>query len=196
MAVLPPAGTDLEDNATDQPVPTFNPWPERAPEFQQPDKLRRRTYVIRVEESVEINRPVEEVFSYASNPQNFPEWVATVIEVRQDAPGGGPLRREGARFTAMQQALGRRFEGPFEVIDHEPNRRFAHRSTEGHPVPITMTFTYEAVSLEATRLTPRIEAEPGSFFGLVGPVLERAIRRQMRTSLETLKDLLEARRQP
>jgi len=98
--------------------------------------------VIRVEASVEINRPVEEVFSYTSNPENFPQWAATVREVRQDAPGGDPLR-EGERFTATQQALGRRFEAPFEVIDYEPNRRYAHRSREGHPVPVTMDFTYE-----------------------------------------------------
>jgi DHA3 family tetracycline resistance protein-like MFS transporter len=31
------------------------------------------------------------------------------------------------------------------------------------------------------------------FFGLVGPVLEGVIRRQMRTNLETLKDLLEGK---
>jgi uncharacterized membrane protein len=150
--------------------------------------------LIRVEESVEINRPVEEVFSYTSNPENFPQWAATVREVRQDLPGEGPLNREGERFTAMQRALGRRFEAPFEVIDYEPNRRYAHRSTEGHPVLVTMAFAYEPVSPERTRFTPRIEAEPGGFFGLVGPVLERAIRRQMRTNLATLKDLLEARR--
>jgi uncharacterized membrane protein len=38
--------------------------------------------MIRVEESVEISRPVEEVFSYTSNPENFPQWAATVKEVR------------------------------------------------------------------------------------------------------------------
>jgi uncharacterized membrane protein len=151
--------------------------------------------VIRGEESIKINRPVEEVFSYASNPENFPEWVATVIEVRQDAPrGGGPLR-VGERFTAMQQALGRRFEAPFEVTDYEPNRRYAYRSTEGHPVPVTMTFTYQSVSSEGTRFSSRIEGEPGGFFGLVGPMLEKVLRRQMRTNLETLKDLLEAKGQ-
>jgi len=150
--------------------------------------------VIRVQESVGINRPVAEVFSYTSNPEDFPQWAATVREVRQDAPGeGGPLNREGEKFTAMQQALGRRFEAPFEVIDYEPNLRYAHRSREGHPVPVTMDFTYEPVSSEGTRFTPRIEAEPGGFFGLVGPVLERVIRRQMRSNLERLKDLLEGR---
>jgi uncharacterized protein YndB with AHSA1/START domain len=151
--------------------------------------------VIRVEESVEINRLVEEVFSYTSNPENFPQWAATVREVRQDTPGGGPLNREGERFTLMQQALGRRFEAPFEVIAYEPNRHYAYRSREGHPVPVTMDFTFEPVSSEGTRFTPRIEAEPSGFFELVGPVLEGVIRRQMRTNLETLKELLERRKE-
>ena len=105
----------------------------------------------------------------------------------------GPLR-EGGRFTATQKALGRTFEASFEVIDYEPNRRYAHRGTQEHPVPVTMVFAYEPLSSEGTRFTPRIEAEPGGFFGLVGPVLERVIRRQMRTNLETLKALLEGRK--
>jgi uncharacterized protein YndB with AHSA1/START domain len=148
--------------------------------------------VIRVEESVEINRPVEEVFSYTSNPQNFPQWAATVKEVRQDAPERSPLR-EGGRFTATQKALGRRFEAPFEIIDYAPNRRYVQRGTEEHPVAVTMVFAYEPLSWGGTRFRARIEAEPGGFFGLVGAVLERVIRRQMRTNLETLKALLEGR---
>jgi uncharacterized membrane protein len=149
--------------------------------------------VIRVEESVEINRPIEEIFSYASNAENFPEWAATVVEVRQEEARGRGSLREGVRFTLVQQALGRRFEAPFEITDYEPNRRYAHRGTEGHPVPVTLIFTCEPLSSDGTRFTPRIEAEPGGFFGLVGPALEGAIRRQMRTNLKTLKDLLEGR---
>jgi uncharacterized protein YndB with AHSA1/START domain len=158
-------------------------------------RLRKRTSVIRVEDNVEISRPVEEVFSYTTNPENFLVWAATVVAVRQEkAPGGeGSLDRKGERFTLVQKALGRRFEAPFEVIAYEPNRRYAHQGTEEHPVPVTMIFTFEPLSSECTRFTPRIEAEPGGFFGLVEPVLERAIRRQMRTNLETLKALLEGR---
>jgi uncharacterized membrane protein len=149
--------------------------------------------VIRVEESVEINRPVEEVFSYTSTPENLPEWAGTVREVRRDSPGRGPLG-EGGKFTAKQQALGRKFEAPFEVIDYEPNRRYAHRGTQGHPVPVTiMVFDYEPLSSDETRFRPRIGAEPGGFFGLVRPVLKGAIRRQLKTNLETLKELLERR---
>jgi uncharacterized protein YndB with AHSA1/START domain len=53
---------------------------------------RRKTNVIRIEESVEINRPVEEVFSYATTPEDFPEWVGNAIDVRKDVLG--PLRGE------------------------------------------------------------------------------------------------------
>jgi len=144
--------------------------------------------VIRIEESVEINRLVEEVFSYATTPENFPEWVGNAIEVRKDALG--PLR--GERFTAQQKLLGRRFESPFEVIACEPNRRYAHRSTGG-PVPVTMTFTYEPVSSEGTRITQRNEGEPGGFFELLGPVLQRALRRQMQTNLRTSRTCWELR---
>ena len=41
-------------------------------------------------------------------------------------------------------------------------------------------------------MTQVLEGEPGSFFRLAGPLVERAGRRQFRAVLETLKDLLEA----
>ena len=35
-----------------------------------------------VEESIEIGGPVEEIFSYVSNPHNLPRWSGIVIEVK------------------------------------------------------------------------------------------------------------------
>jgi uncharacterized membrane protein len=42
---------------------------------------------MRSEESVEIDRPLEEVFAYVANPENLPEWTNLVLEVRKDAEG-------------------------------------------------------------------------------------------------------------
>jgi uncharacterized membrane protein len=41
---------------------------------------------MRVEESIEINRPPEEVFDYVSEVGNFPEWTAHTLEVRKAHP--------------------------------------------------------------------------------------------------------------
>ena len=39
---------------------------------------------MRVEESIEIIRPLEEVFNYVSKVGNYPEWMADALEVRKD----------------------------------------------------------------------------------------------------------------
>jgi hypothetical protein len=130
---------------------------------------------MRIEESVEINRPVEEVYEYVANPENLQEWAGTVIETRKDTPG--PLL-EGSTFTSVAKFLGRRVESPFEVTAHEFPRHHSHKSTGG-PLP--------------TRYMQVAEGKPGGFFGLIGLLLERVGRRQLRTDLENLKDLLETR---
>ena len=143
------------------------------------------------EASVEIARPVEQVFDYVTDLENLPEWTGPVVEVR-DVQKATPEQRlrAGDRFTAVAKFLGRRFETPCEVTDYLSNRQFSFRSTGG-PVPQEFTYTFEP-TLEGMRLTQSVEAEPGTFFRLTGPLFEAAGRRQINNDLETLKDLLEA----
>jgi carbon monoxide dehydrogenase subunit G len=143
---------------------------------------------MRIEEIVEIDRPLEEVFSYVTNPENLPEWSSLVLEVRKEAEGD---LQEGDRFTTAAKFLGRRFETPFQVSDHEPHQRHADRSMGG-PFEQEYIYTFEETGEEGTRLTWVAEGEPGGFFRLVGPLLERAGRRQFRADLQNLKDMLEA----
>jgi uncharacterized membrane protein len=150
---------------------------------------RRMSNDMHVEESIEIDRPVEEVFAYVANPENLPEWSGPAIEAK-DAPG--PLK-EGDTFTVVAKFLGRRFETPYERVSYEPNRRYTDRATGG-PVPDQdWAYTFEEVTGDTTRVTRAAEGEPGGFFKLAGPLIERALKRQVRADLETLKDLLEAR---
>src|ERR687885_255880 len=131
------------------------------------------------EASVEIARPVERVFSYVTDLENFPEWTGPVVEVR-DVQKATPEQRlrAGDRFTAVAKFLGRRFETPCEVTDYLSNRQFSFRSTGG-PVPQEFTYTFEP-TLEGMRLTQSVEAEPGTFFRLTGPLFEAAGRRQIK----------------
>ena len=144
---------------------------------------------MRSEESVEIDRPPEEVFSYVANPENLPEWTNLVLEVRKDAED---QPHAGDRFSVVAKFLGRRFETPFEVSAHEPPRHHSDRSTGG-PFEQEYIYTFEQTGAGGTRITQVVETEPGGFFKLVGPLLERAGSRQLRTDLSNLKDLLEAR---
>lgn len=146
--------------------------------------------VVRVEEAIEINRPVEDVFAYSTDVEDTPDWAGPVAEVRRESPA---LASPGDRFTLVQKFLGRKFESPCEVVELEPNRRFQYRSTGG-PIPFTFTHSF-APSGAGTRFTMVSEGEPGSFFRLVGPLFEKAGRRQVKNDLETLKAIVESKQQ-
>ena len=143
---------------------------------------------MRIEESVEIDRPPEEVFAYVADPGHLPEWSGIVQEVHKEAQG---QLQGGDRFTTVAKFLGRRFETPFEVTVHESPRHHSHKSTGG-PLAQEWTLTFEEVAGGGTRFTQVVEGEPGGFFRLAGPMLEMAGRRQFRADLGNLKDLLEA----
>jgi len=42
---------------------------------------------MRVEETVEISRPLPDVFDYVSDVSNYPEWMAHALEVRKETSG-------------------------------------------------------------------------------------------------------------
>jgi uncharacterized membrane protein len=144
---------------------------------------------MRVDESIEIDLPVEEVFAYVAKPENLPEWSNLAVEVKDD-PGQPGV---GDTFTTVGKSLGRRFETTYERISIKPNQRYTDRATGG-PVPDqAWTYAFEELPAGSTRLTRAVEGEPGGFFKLADPLIERALKRQVRVDLETLKDLLEAR---
>ena len=120
---------------------------------------------MRIEEIVEIDRPVEEVFSYVTDPENLPEWSNLVLEVRRETDGD---LQEGDRFTTAAKFLGRRFETPFEVSSHEPHRRHSDTS-RGGPFEQVYTYSLEETGQGGTRLIYVAEGEPGASSGWPDP---------------------------
>ncbi len=143
---------------------------------------------ILVSESVVIERPREEVFAYLTDLQNFPEWGEVIRELRKETEGPP---RVGERYTVDIAFLGRRWEQAFEVTAYEPPQRYADRNTGG-PFHDEHTYTFDEVA-GRTRLTVTMDMQPGGFFRITGPLLEKAVRRQVGKELGTLKDILEAR---
>ena len=142
--------------------------------------------MVRVEHSLVIARPPAEVFAYTTDPANLPEWQSTALEARSD----GPVQ-QGARLTEVRKFLGRRMESEVEVTAFELDRRFALKVLSG-PVPFSFEQTLEPTD-GGTRVSVVLEGEPGGFFKLAEPLVERAVKRQIQAEFEQLKDILEAR---
>jgi ligand-binding SRPBCC domain-containing protein len=144
---------------------------------------------MRIEESIEIKRPLREVFNYVSDVANFPQWTAHTLEVRKNTVGPP---QQGDRFTLAIKSVGRRFETPYERTSFEPNQRYTDRAVGG-PVPDQQwVYTFQEVA-GGTHLRRAVEAEGGGLLRLLEPLQKWAVQRQLSKDLRTLKELLEAR---
>ena len=110
------------------------------------------------------------------------------VEVRWGVPG--PMQA-GATGAIVRKFLGRRMESTVRFDEYEPPRKFAIESTSG-PVQFHVHQTYESEGAGA-RINIVMEGEPGGFFKLAEPLVQRAIKREMEANFATLKDILEAR---
>jgi uncharacterized membrane protein len=141
----------------------------------------------KIEAGVVINRAIEEVFAFAGNVENNPQWQSGVLEARITSEGPMGV---GTTYRYVNQLLGRRIETDGEITEYEPNRKYSFKSTSG-PFPIEGGFTFEAAD-GGTKVTLAVAADIGGFFKLAEPLVVRAIKRQFETDLSTLKDILEA----
>jgi uncharacterized membrane protein len=141
--------------------------------------------MMKVEHSIIINKPVEEVYAYVNDPENSATWQGGVESVEySDA-----TQQVGTKFVEVRKFMGREMKTKLEITALEENKKYAAKTLSG-PVPYEVTVTFDAVD-GGTKMTTRVEGEPGGFFKLA----EGAVTKQLANSLEEdgahLKSILE-----
>jgi uncharacterized protein YndB with AHSA1/START domain len=141
--------------------------------------------VIGFETEVGIDRPVEEVFAYVSDPLNLPRWNSAVEAVGKTSAGEG-----GASTYSMDRKLPTgRTVNELEVVASEPPRTFAIRTTAG-PTPFLYRYQFSAENGETVM---KLEAEvelPGAA-AFLPQLARRLVKRGVDDNLAALKKILE-----
>jgi uncharacterized membrane protein len=143
--------------------------------------------MVRVENSTEIARPVEEVFAYVEDLGRLPEWIDIIGE---SVPSETPTK-VGTRVTNRIRLLGRRFENVLDVVEHVPNQKMVLRTDA--PFTVMATFDFEPAD-GGTHFATTLEAQPNAsaFFKLGEPILARVGKRRFKGHLRRLKRRIEA----
>ncbi|HEX7119261.1 MAG TPA: SRPBCC family protein [Longimicrobiales bacterium] len=125
--------------------------------------------------------------AYAADPSHAPAWYRNIKQVhwRTEPPIG-----VGSRVAFVAAFLGRRLSYTYEVTEYVAGERLVMRTAEG-PFPMETTYRWESTSDGGTRMSLRNRGEPAGFFGVLAPMLERAVPRANEKDLKTLKELLE-----
>lgn len=141
--------------------------------------------------SVEIERPIEEVWDFASDVEHMAEWMRGVSEPRMTSEGGMAL---GATFASKFTYRGETFDIDYEVTGYDPPHRHQISSLEGS-FPFVGTLMLEAVE-GGTRVTNTVRAGSNALitsliFAMLRPLFRRGMRNQLQRELEDLRALLE-----
>jgi len=89
-----------------------------------------------VHKSIEISAPVEKVFSYLEDPGNNPEWIESMINVKNIAGSG-----IGSHYTCSWKMAGVQLCGETTRTEDIPNRRIVDK-TRGE-ARNTWAYTFE-----------------------------------------------------
>ncbi len=142
--------------------------------------------MIKFEVSIEIHRPVEDVFEFVADGRNAPRWNSAVREVRQISKDPVDV---GTQYW-MERKLPRGIvENTYEVVEYKPNERLSIKSTSG-PTPFLYRYRFERSGM-GTRLFLSGEGEVEGLANVLGPLLSRAVKRGVEDNVHTLKGILE-----
>ena len=145
--------------------------------------------MIHLELTIQIGRPVGEVFAYVTDPENLPKWQPNLVSITKETEG--PMR-VGTRFREVRRApFGRTVEALVEVSAYEENRRFDLRIVSG-PVPVDGRNLFAAAH-GGTRIDFVAEGELRGPVRIAQPILARLLRRQFAADYARLKRALESR---
>ena len=141
----------------------------------------------RIEQTVTIDRPLQEVWDYLMDSRHDAEWITNVLEVGR---GGDVPPAPGVEIEETLKFVGVRVPVVLTVTEYDPPTSAAV-DVRG---PVAGRGSYRlAPDGSGTRFTMTMETDAHGFFKLAEPVFARMARRDMATSCAHLKDLLEAR---
>ena len=97
----------------------------------------------------------------------------------------------GTTFTDVIKFLGRRIESIWEITEYHPNRNVQFKATSGLFSTAKGGYTYKSVE-GGTKVTFVGDVELSGLLKLATPIIAYEGKREWRTSIANLKDLLEA----
>jgi carbon monoxide dehydrogenase subunit G len=131
--------------------------------------------------TIQIRRPVADVFARVSDPLGFPDWNSAVESVQTS----------DQRYVMHRRLPTGPARNELEIIERQPPTSFAIRTTSG-PTPFVYRYRFEPVD-GGTLLTLTGEVELSGLAALAGPVAVHAVERGVDANLATLRAILERR---
>jgi carbon monoxide dehydrogenase subunit G len=144
--------------------------------------------VVRIEDGILIDRPVEKVWKFVSDPSNNPKWFQGTCEIRPTSEGPmavGTTFEARIQVGGISQAIGARCT----VLNQ--NQEITWELTSGATKRSTDTWRMEAMDDKATRLTRVFDLRVSGLWRLIEPIVVRGTKRAHAAEIINVKRILE-----
>lgn len=139
--------------------------------------------------STEVERPVAEVFAYATDPTKFHEWQQGVVGGSMEGKGAPAL---GDLCHTTRKIGGAERPATSELVRLDPPRAWSVHGVDG-PIRAKVDVDVEPLSEDRSRLTIAVDFEGHSIGKLLVPlVVRRQAAKEMPANLQRLKERLES----
>jgi len=141
----------------------------------------------RIEESVQIQRPVGKVFAYTTDAKKWPEWQSIIKEAEQTSQGPMGV---GTTFKGTTRMMGLSMKWTAKVTKYEPNTEWIKNITSGSII-IEERMTYDPLE-GGINFTIVYDMKVGGFLKLFSSMVVSSMRKESKKSLGNLKSIMEA----
>jgi len=142
---------------------------------------------IDVQKTITIHSPIDRVFDFFAHPENFPHFMANVLDVREN--------QSGRSHWVVAGPAGMKVEWDAECTQCEPNRVVAWKSVEGSTVQNAGIIHFDEV-LGGTRVDIKMSYNPpgGALGHFIAKLMGTDPKSEMDEDLARVKTLIETGR--
>ncbi|HKT00608.1 MAG TPA: SRPBCC family protein [Rugosimonospora sp.] len=140
--------------------------------------------------TVEVERPADKVFAYATDPTLFHEWQQGVVDGHLDRVGPPTV---GALCRTTRRIGGANRTSTAKLVRLDPPAAWGVRGIDG-PIRANVDVTVEPVTAHRSRLTITVDFDGHGIGKLLVPlIVRRAARNEMPSNVARLKQRIEQR---
>src|ERR1051325_9968296 len=148
-----------------------------------------------IQNQIEINAPIEQVFEYYTNPDSIKEsWPKDIVKESENV--SGQKSEEGSEMKVEGEYMGKRDEMILEVAQKEQNKRLVTKQTQGPFQSWESIQEFQSNGNNSTKVNHTINYElptAGKIANfLTGSQAEDKIRQGIEQAAQTVKQRLES----
>ena len=133
-----------------------------------------------------IDRPLDEVTAFSSNPDNVFKWYKNIYKVEWQTER--PVQ-VGSRISFLARFMGKELAYTYEITEWDVNKKLVMKTDDG-PFPMQTEYCWEDRE-GSTYMTLRNSGMPKGFSKWMTPLMSYMMKRANQLDLKTLKTVLE-----